>query len=255
MIATIAAIAEKKSSAIIWENGNSSAIAATTIAEIELFTSQRLLSLRSLESGFIWSLWSLRSLKFFFFWAIVAIIWKPGLIYRNNHPPFLLSCYLYALQTYRTHSSKLRLFLVIRCISLVVDFVLLGGTNSVLLIWGLMVWILNKSQDPYHYRNCCSFHPPHSLNFDFKVFVFWESFSYFNWSVLFGGDGHINEQAVFFFFVLDYNVWSVGLYLTICLYWRIPQDCDVIFFCYCLGLMLVLFLVWVYIHLFANVPV
>ena len=193
--------------------------------------------------------------SFFFFWAIVAIIWKPGLIYRNNHPPFLLNSYLYALQTYRTHSSKLRLLLVIRCISLVVDFVLLGGTNSVLLIWGLIVWILNKSQDPYHYRNCCSFHPPHSLNFDFKVFVFWESFSYFNWSVLFGGDGHINEQAVFFFFVLDYNVWSVGLYLTICLYWRIPQDCDVIFFCYCLGLMPVLFLVCVYIHLFADVPV
>ena len=45
--------------------------------------------------------------------AIVVIIWKPGLIYRNNHPPFLLNCYLYALQTYRTHSSKLRLLLVI----------------------------------------------------------------------------------------------------------------------------------------------
>ena len=44
--------------------------------------------------------------------AIVVIIWKPGLIYRNNHPPFLLNCYLYALQTYRTHSSKLRLLLV-----------------------------------------------------------------------------------------------------------------------------------------------
>ena len=44
--------------------------------------------------------------------AIVAIIWKPGLICRNNHPPFLLNCYLYALQTYRTHSSKLRLLLV-----------------------------------------------------------------------------------------------------------------------------------------------
>ena len=54
------------------------------------------------------SIWSLN----FFFSAIVAIIWKPGLIYRNNHPPFLLNCYLYALQTYRTHSSKLRLLLV-----------------------------------------------------------------------------------------------------------------------------------------------
>ena len=60
------------------------------------------------------SLISLRSLNFFFsvIAAIVAIIWKSGLIYRNNHPPFLLNCYLYALQTYRTHSSKLRLLLV-----------------------------------------------------------------------------------------------------------------------------------------------
>ena len=58
---------------------------------------------------------SIWSLNFFFsaITAIVAIIWKPGLIYRNNHPPFLLNCYLYALQTYRTHSSKLRLLLVL----------------------------------------------------------------------------------------------------------------------------------------------
>ena len=45
---------------------HSPAIAATTIAEIELFISQRLLSLRSLESDFMWSLWSQPSLKFFF---------------------------------------------------------------------------------------------------------------------------------------------------------------------------------------------
>ena len=49
--------------------------------------------------------------------AIVAIIWKQGLIYRNNHPPFLLNCYLCALQTYRTHSSKLRLLLVLWTLS------------------------------------------------------------------------------------------------------------------------------------------
>ena len=71
----------------------------------------RSLSLRSLESGFY------MIAELFFFSAItaidiVAIIWKPGLIYRNNHPPFLLNCYLYALQTYRMHSSKLRLLLV-----------------------------------------------------------------------------------------------------------------------------------------------
>jgi len=77
--------------------------------------------------------WSLRYKKFylsdrwrvlsiwspnFFFWVttaitvIVAIIWKPGLIYRNNHPPFLLNCSMYALLTYRRHSPKLRLLLV-----------------------------------------------------------------------------------------------------------------------------------------------
>ena len=52
--------------------------------------------------------------------------------------------------------------------------------------------------------------PLHSFNFDFKVSIFWQFFSYFNWSVLFRGDGHINEQAAFFLSVLNYNVWSVG---------------------------------------------
>ena len=33
-------------------------------------------------------------------------------IYRKNHPPFPLNCYLYAQQTYRTLSPKLRLLLV-----------------------------------------------------------------------------------------------------------------------------------------------
>ena len=114
-----------------------------------------------------WRLVSIWSLNFFFS-AIVAIIWKPGLIYRNNHPPFLLNCYLYALQTYRTHSSKLRLLLVIRCISLVVDFVLLGGTNSVLLIWGLMV-----------YSVFCQILPRKTVNaFCTASFTSWYKFSY-----------------------------------------------------------------------------
>ena len=53
--------------------------------------------------------------------------------------------------------------------------------------------------------------PLHSFNFDFKVSIFDSFFfSYFNWSVLFSGDGHINEQAAFFMSALDYNVWSVG---------------------------------------------
>ena len=52
--------------------------------------------------------------------------------------------------------------------------------------------------------------PLHSFNFDFKVSLFWQFSSYFNWSALLSGDGHINEQAAFFVSVLDYNVWSVG---------------------------------------------
>ena len=60
-----------------------------------------------------WRVVSIWSLNFFFsaiaaITAIVSIIWKAGLIYRNNNPLFLLNFYLQALQTYRTHSSKLR---------------------------------------------------------------------------------------------------------------------------------------------------
>ena len=40
------------------------------------------------------------------------------------------------------------------------------------------------------------------------------------------------------------------LYLTICLHWNIPLDCDVVFFCHCLGLMFVPFLSFLNIHLF-----
>ena len=49
--------------------------------------------------------------------VVIIILWNLSLIYRNNHPPFLLNCYLYALQTYQTHSSKLWLLLVIDLIS------------------------------------------------------------------------------------------------------------------------------------------
>ena len=55
------------------------------------------------------------------------------------------------------------------------------------------------------------------------------SFSYFIWSVLSSGDGHINEQAACFVFVLDYNVWSLAfLSISVCIYWHLPQDCDVV---------------------------
>ena len=55
------------------------------------------------------------------------------------------------------------------------------------------------------------------------------SFSYFIWSVLSSGDGHINEQAACFVFFLDYNVWSLAfLLISVCIYWHLPQDCDVV---------------------------
>ena len=99
-IAVIAAIAEKK---------KTSAIAATTIAEILKVLCQRSFSLRSLESGF-------HMIDEFFFFlsdrSDRSDHMETGLNHRNNHPPFLLNCYLYALQTYRTYSSKLRLLLV-----------------------------------------------------------------------------------------------------------------------------------------------
>ena len=79
------------------------------------------------------------------------------------------------------------------------------------------------------------------------------SFSYFIWSVLSSGDGHINEQAACFVFVLDYNVWSLAfLSISVCI-----GICHkiVMLSCYCFGLMLRPFLICVYIHLFADVPV
>ena len=123
--------------------------------------------------------------------------------------------------------------------------------GSVVHIFLTVSWIVAGPLN--HYQNCCSFYPLHSFNFDFKVFVFWESFSYFQWSVLFSGNGYINEHAACFVFVLDYNVWSLAfLLISVCI-----GICHkiVMLSCYCLGLMLIPFLICVYIHLFADVPV
>ena len=59
---------------------------------------------------------------------------------------------------------------------------------------------------------------PTFFQFPFQGLYIWQFFSYFNWSVLFSGDGHINEQAAFFMSVLDYNVWSVAFILqSVCI--------------------------------------
>ena len=58
---------------------------------------------------------------------------------------------------------------------------------------------------------------PHILSTLISRCLYFEFFSYFNGSVRFSGDGHINKQAAFFLFVLDYSVWSVSLYHTNCI--------------------------------------
>ena len=104
-IAVMAAIAEKKKKKKRQKKKRTSAIAATTIADILKVISQRSLSLRSLESGF-------HMIADIFFLSDRRDHMETGLNHRHNHPPFLLNCFLYALQTYRTCSSKLRLLLV-----------------------------------------------------------------------------------------------------------------------------------------------
>ena len=67
---------------------------------------------------------------------------------------------------------------------------------------------------------------PHIVSISISRSLYFDSFdSYFNWSILFGGGGHINKQAAFFLFVLDNDVCFVGLYLGISQY---LQDCDVV---------------------------
>ena len=75
---------------------------------------------------------------------------------------------------------------------------------------------LYQSQDFYRYLNCCGFPTPNSFNFDFKVFIFFDSFSPTLTEVFFSvGIEHINKQAAFFLFILDCNVGSVGLIIII----------------------------------------
>ena len=123
--------------------------------------------------------------------------------------------------------------------------------GSVVHIFLTLSWLVPGPLD--HYQNCCSFYPPHSFNFDFKVFVFWESFSYFHWSVLFSEmDISMNTQLVSCLFLITMSgLWPLSQYLFV--YIGICHKI-VMLSCYCLGLMLIPFLICVYIHLFADVP-
>ena len=124
--------------------------------------------------------------------------------------------------------------------------------GSVVHIFLTLSWLVPGPLN--HYQNCCSFYPPHSFNFDFKVFVFWESFSYFHWSVLFREmDISMNTQLVSCLFLITMSgLWPLSQYLFV--YISICHKI-VMLSCYCFGLMLRPFLICVYIHLFADVPV
>ena len=87
--------------------------------------------------------------------------------------------------------------------------------GSVVHIFLTLSWLVPGPLD--HYQNCCSFYPPHSFNFDFKVFVFWESFSYFHWSVLFSEmDVSMNTQLVSCLFLITMSgLWPLSQYLFV----------------------------------------
>ena len=55
---------------------------------------------------------------------------------------------------------------------------------------------------------------PKFFQFRFQgLYIFWQFFSYFNWSVLLSGDRTYQLASSFFLFILDCNVGSVGLFM------------------------------------------
>ena len=75
------------------------------------------------------------------------------------------------------------------------------------------------------------FHPPHSFaDFDLKVFIFWQFFS--------GMVISKRRQVLSCLFSITMSGLLAFISRTVCqsLYWHLPQDCDTVFFCYCLCL-------------------
>ena len=92
--------------------------------------------------------------------------------------------------------------------------------QSVVHIFPTLSWLVPWPS--YHYRNCCSFYPPHSFTFDFKVFQLLYLKCSFQW-------GWTYQWAGSLFRVCSWLQCLVfGLSLNICLYWHLPQDCDVV---------------------------
>ena len=84
---------------------------------------------------------------------------------------------------------------------------------------------------------------PHIRSISISRSLYFDSFSVTLTEVFFsvGMDISMSRQL---FSCLSFITMSglLAFYLTVCLYWHIPQDCDVVFFCYRLGFMLIPFL-------------
>ena len=93
---------------------------------------------------------------------------------------------------------------------------------------------------------------PHILSSLISRSLSFESLSVTLTEVFFSVRMDISMSRQLFSFVLDHNVWSLAfISRSVCIgiCYKI-----VMLSCHCLGLMLVPFLVYVYIHLFADVP-
>ena len=68
---------------------------------------------------------------------------------------------------------------------------------------------------------------PHIRSISISRCLYLDSFSFtFTEVFLSVGMAISMSRQLFFFLVLDDDVWSFGFYLTICLYWHVPQDDD-----------------------------
>ena len=99
-----------------------------------------------------------------------------------------------------------------------------------------------------------------SFNVNFKVYMF-DSFSVTLTEVFFSVGLVISMNRQLLHVCSWLKCLICWLYLTICLHWHISQDCDIVFFCYCLGLIpfclySFLFLqlaTWIMFPIFANI--
>ena len=71
---------------------------------------------------------------------------------------------------------------------------------------------------------------PHIRSISISRSLYFDSISVTLTEVFFsvGMDTSMIRQLFSCLSFINYNVWSVGFFLTVSLYWHIPQDCDVV---------------------------